>query len=112
MQDAYEQLGAGGTDMRGRVRIQFMDDHGTHEAGIDGGGLFKDFMEGLVKEGFSLRTCVLVGPRAGAALHSVIQQQLHGAGASVSKALPARSASLQDMAVAALRRALAGWQHA
>ena len=54
LQDGYEQLG--GTDVRGRVRIQFVDEHGTHEAGVDGGGLFKDFMEGLVKEGFSLRT--------------------------------------------------------
>ena len=44
--------------MRGRVRIQFVDQHGTHEAGVDGGGLFKDFMEGLVKEGFSPATCV------------------------------------------------------
>ena len=45
--------------MRGRVRIQFVDEHGTHEAGVDGGGLFKDFMEGLVKEGFSPATYVL-----------------------------------------------------
>ena len=57
MQDGYQQLAPGGADMRGRVRIQFVDQHGTHEAGVDGGGLFKDFMEGLVKEGFSPATC-------------------------------------------------------
>jgi hypothetical protein len=32
------------------VRIEFVDEHGMAEAGIDGGGLFKDFMEHLVKE--------------------------------------------------------------
>ena len=32
------------------VRIQFVDEHGIEEAGIDGGGLFKDFMENLVRE--------------------------------------------------------------
>ena len=32
------------------MRIQFVDEHGIEEAGIDGGGLFKDFMEYLVRE--------------------------------------------------------------
>ena len=32
------------------MRIRFIDEHGMEEAGIDGGGLFKDFMENLVKE--------------------------------------------------------------
>ena len=36
--------------LRQRIRIQFVDQHGMAEAGIDGGGLFKDFMENLVKE--------------------------------------------------------------
>ena len=39
-----------GEALRGRVRIQFVDEHGLEEAGIDGGGLFKDFMEHLVRE--------------------------------------------------------------
>jgi hypothetical protein len=39
-----------GEVLRGRVRIQFVDEHGMEEAGIDGGGLFKDFMEHLVRE--------------------------------------------------------------
>mmetsp|Transcript_5042 Transcript_5042/g.14483 ORF Transcript_5042/g.14483 Transcript_5042/m.14483 type:complete len:998 (+) Transcript_5042:1276-4269(+) len=38
--------------LRQKIRIQFVDQHGIPEAGIDGGGLFKDFMENLVKEGF------------------------------------------------------------
>ena len=36
--------------LQGVVRIQFVDEHGIEEAGIDGGGLFKDFMEHLVRE--------------------------------------------------------------
>lgn len=35
------------------MRIQFINEHGIEEAGVDGGGLFKDFMENLVKEGFN-----------------------------------------------------------
>lgn len=38
--------------MKSRVQIRFIDQHGIEEAGIDGGGLFKEFMECLVKEGF------------------------------------------------------------
>ena len=36
--------------LQGQVRIKFVDEHGIEEAGIDGGGLFKDFMEHLVRE--------------------------------------------------------------
>lgn len=32
-----------------------MDTFGEIEAGVDGGGLFKDFMENLIKEGFDPR---------------------------------------------------------
>ena len=43
------------------VRIQFVDEHGIEEAGIDGGGLFKDFMEHLVREVSSERNTVYSG---------------------------------------------------
>ena len=39
-------------DIKGRMRIIFEDAYGMQEAGIDGGGLFKDFMENLVKQAF------------------------------------------------------------
>ena len=42
-------------DLRGPIRIQYIDEYGLEEAGIDGGGLFKDFMEALMKEGFDPR---------------------------------------------------------
>ncbi|KAI8471302.1 MAG: hypothetical protein J3K34DRAFT_417756 [Monoraphidium minutum] len=51
--DGFERLGrAGGERLRGRVRIQYFDEHGNAEAGIDGGGLFKDFMDELLRQGF------------------------------------------------------------
>ena len=36
--------------LRQRVQIQFVDEHDMMEAGIDGGGLFKEFLEQLIKE--------------------------------------------------------------
>ena len=38
--------------MKGRLRIVFEDEYGMQEAGIDGGGLFKDFMENLIMQAF------------------------------------------------------------
>ena len=38
--------------LKGRVRVAFVDEHGLQEAGVDGGGLFKEFSEALVKEAF------------------------------------------------------------
>ena len=35
--------------LKGRLRLTFINEHGEQEAGIDGGGLFKDFMEHLIK---------------------------------------------------------------
>lgn len=36
-------------DLKSPLRISFIDEHGTLEAGIDGGGLFKDFIECLLQ---------------------------------------------------------------
>lgn len=36
-------------DLKNRLRISFIDALGQPEAGIDGGGLFKDFIENLLK---------------------------------------------------------------
>ncbi|KAL4444560.1 hypothetical protein ABPG77_002377 [Micractinium sp. CCAP 211/92] len=52
LQDAYEQLHNVGDALHGRIRIQFIDAHGLEEAGVDGGGIFKEFLESVVKEGF------------------------------------------------------------
>ena len=41
--------------LKGLVRVQFVNEHGVEEAGVDGGGLFKDFLSALIE----------VGPRGG-----------------------------------------------
>lgn len=54
LQDSFAQLNAMGPDrLKGRLRIAYVNEAGAAEAGIDGGGLFKDFMEELLKKGFS-----------------------------------------------------------
>ena len=53
LQDGFEQMNGLGEHLKERLQIQFVDVHGIPEAGVDGGGLFKDFMENLVKEGFN-----------------------------------------------------------
>ncbi len=52
LQDGFEQLNKLAERLKSRLQIRFVDQHGLEEAGIDGGGLFKEFMECLVKEGF------------------------------------------------------------
>ncbi|GIL56261.1 hypothetical protein Vafri_11597 [Volvox africanus] len=51
--DGFDNLNSLGDRLRGRVRIAFIDAHGAPEAGVDGGGLFKDFMEELMRAGLS-----------------------------------------------------------
>lgn len=39
--------------LKGSIKVEFVDAFGVEEAGIDGGGLLKDFIESLCKEAFS-----------------------------------------------------------
>lgn len=58
LDDSYSQLKAMNADrLKGRLRIAYVNEAGLSEAGIDGGGLFKDFMEELLKQGFSPQVC-------------------------------------------------------
>jgi ubiquitin-protein ligase E3 C len=52
---AVDQLNNIGTELKRTVRIQFVNEHGLPEAGVDGGGLFKDFLDNLAKEAFDPR---------------------------------------------------------
>eukprot|EP00210_Caulerpa_lentillifera_P004361 g4159.t1 len=53
LEDAFSALGdLKGEDFKRKLRVQFIDKHGLQEAGVDGGGLFKDFMEELSKTTF------------------------------------------------------------
>ncbi|KAI8973336.1 hypothetical protein BDF20DRAFT_792920, partial [Mycotypha africana] len=40
--------------LKGRIAISFVDEFGLEEAGIDGGGVFKEFLTGLSREAFDL----------------------------------------------------------
>ncbi|EKU22370.1 hypothetical protein NGA_2037100, partial [Nannochloropsis gaditana CCMP526] len=49
---AFKALNHLGHGLRGRVQVTFVSDLGTEEAGIDGGGVFKEFMDALTKRAF------------------------------------------------------------
>ncbi|TYJ56005.1 hypothetical protein B9479_003247 [Cryptococcus floricola] len=51
-QDGFDELASAGPALKGRVDISFVDQHGITEAGIDGGGLYKEFLTILTKEVF------------------------------------------------------------
>ena len=39
--------------LKNRIQVQFVSDQGVHEPGIDGGGLFKEFLDELCRIGFN-----------------------------------------------------------
>ncbi|RPD62864.1 HECT-domain-containing protein [Lentinus tigrinus ALCF2SS1-7] len=49
-QDGFDRLGE--VDLRSPIAITFVDQWGQEEAGIDGGGVFKEFLTSLCKEVF------------------------------------------------------------
>lgn len=51
-EDGYAQLNALGSRLRERIAISFIDQHGLPEAGIDGGGVFKEFLTESLKQAF------------------------------------------------------------
>lgn len=51
-EDGFRQLNRLGPSLKGMVQITFIDQWGNEEAGIDGGGLFKDFLTALSKVAF------------------------------------------------------------
>ncbi|RZR95177.1 hypothetical protein BHM03_00023986, partial [Ensete ventricosum] len=38
-----------------QIRISFVNEFGVEEAGIDGGGIFKDFMENIIQAAFDVQ---------------------------------------------------------
>jgi ubiquitin-protein ligase E3 C len=52
--DSMEQLNKLGRKLKRRVQVTFTNQHGTQEAGIDGGGVFKEFIDDLIKDAFSV----------------------------------------------------------
>ncbi|CAM9141311.1 unnamed protein product [Ectocarpus sp. 8 AP-2014] len=51
-EDSAEALTKLGSFLKGRVQVTFMNQHGVEEAGIDGGGVFKEYMDLLTKRAF------------------------------------------------------------
>lgn len=52
-EDAFKELNGLGEGLRAKIRVVFIDEHDMQEAGIDGGGMFKEFMYEVLRLGFS-----------------------------------------------------------
>ncbi|KAG2200529.1 hypothetical protein INT47_012315 [Mucor saturninus] len=52
LEDGFHSLNALGVELKNKVAISFVDEFGLEEAGIDGGGVFKEFLTGLSVEAF------------------------------------------------------------
>jgi ubiquitin-protein ligase E3 C len=53
IQDAYDGLASlPEKRLKGRIQIEFISEQGLQEAGIDGGGLFKAFLDAFMKAAF------------------------------------------------------------
>ncbi|XP_072432313.1 ubiquitin-protein ligase E3C [Chiloscyllium punctatum] len=53
-EDAYDKLSPENeSDLRKRIRVHLLNAHGLDEAGIDGGGIFREFLNELLKTGFN-----------------------------------------------------------
>lgn len=48
-EDAYTHLNGLGPELKKRIEIVFIDEHGMEESGIDGGGLFKELLTRFVR---------------------------------------------------------------
>ncbi|KAF7836898.1 E3 ubiquitin-protein ligase UPL6 isoform X1 [Senna tora] len=56
LEDAYNQMSQlSEDDLRGLIRVTFVNEFGVEEAGIDGGGIFKDFMENITRAAFDVQ---------------------------------------------------------
>ena len=51
-EDGFAQLNQLGPRLKDRIEITFFDQWGMPEAGIDGGGVYKEFLTSLVREAF------------------------------------------------------------
>mmetsp|Transcript_19892 Transcript_19892/g.22768 ORF Transcript_19892/g.22768 Transcript_19892/m.22768 type:complete len:1149 (-) Transcript_19892:4-3450(-) len=53
--DSMEQLNKLGASLKHKIQVTFVNKHGAEEPGIDGGGVFKEFLDDLIKDGFAPR---------------------------------------------------------
>ncbi|CBJ29420.1 conserved unknown protein [Ectocarpus siliculosus] len=59
-EDSAEALTKLGSFLKGRIQVTFMNQHGVEEAGIDGGGVFKEYMDLLTKRAFDPQYALFV----------------------------------------------------
>ncbi|KAJ3183099.1 hypothetical protein HDU87_007521 [Geranomyces variabilis] len=53
-EDGFAQLNALGASLKSRIAITFISEQGLVEAGIDGGGVFKEFLTTISKQAFDM----------------------------------------------------------
>ncbi|KAJ3293765.1 hypothetical protein HK104_004200 [Borealophlyctis nickersoniae] len=53
-EDGYTHLNALGSQLKNRIQITFVSEQGLVEAGIDGGGVFKEFLTALCRQAFDM----------------------------------------------------------
>mmetsp|Transcript_8479 Transcript_8479/g.20805 ORF Transcript_8479/g.20805 Transcript_8479/m.20805 type:complete len:1204 (+) Transcript_8479:111-3722(+) len=51
--DSMETLNKMGGRLKHKIQVTFVNKHGAEEPGIDGGGVFKEFLDDLIKDGFA-----------------------------------------------------------
>ncbi|XP_058077263.1 E3 ubiquitin-protein ligase UPL6 isoform X2 [Magnolia sinica] len=95
-EDAFNQISVlSEEDLRGMIRVTFVNEFGVEEAGIDGGGIFKDFMENITRAAFDVQyglfketTDHLLYPNPGSGLiHDRHLQFFHFLGSVLGKAM-------------------------
>lgn len=96
LEDAFGQLNAlSEENLRGQIRITFINEFGVEEAGIDGGGIFKDFMESVTRAAFDVQYGLfketsdhLLYPNPGSGLvHEMHHQLFYFLGTVLAKAM-------------------------
>lgn len=96
LEDAFNQLSTlSEDDLRGPIRVTFVNELGVEEAGIDGGGIFKDFMENITRAAFDIQYGLfketadhLLYPNPGSGLvHERHLQFFHFLGTILAKAM-------------------------
>ena len=58
--DSMDQLNTLGPRLKSKIQVTMINKHGAREAGIDGGGVFKEFLDDLIKEAFNPDTLAVV----------------------------------------------------
>ena len=52
--DSMRQLNQLGPKLKRRVQVSYINQYGAQEAGIDGGGVFKEFIDDLIRDAFTV----------------------------------------------------------